>query len=192
MKENNENLLQMGFYIDQTRCTGCFSCVIACKDWNDVQAEKVSWRRVVAIEKGNFPDVFMCFLSVSCFHCEKPICAAACPVEAITKNRALGIVQVDQEVCLGGHECEFACQKACPYDMPQFELNENSKMQMCTLCIERLAENKNPICVNACPMRALDFGPMDELKEKYGNVKEVEGFIHSEEINPSIIFKPRY
>ena len=84
------------------------------------------------------------------------------------------------------------CKEACPYDAPQFGEAENSKMQLCTLCVDRLADNKNPVCVDACPMRALDFGPIDELKKKYGEINEAPGFVHSKQTKPSIIFKPRY
>jgi anaerobic dimethyl sulfoxide reductase subunit B (iron-sulfur subunit) len=63
---------------------------------------------------------------------------------------------------------------------------------MCTFCLDRVAASKKPICVEACPMRALDAGPLDELKEKYGARQEAEGFIYSKKTRPSIIFKPRY
>ena len=49
-------MTQMGFYFDQTRCTGCYACVVACKDWHDIDAGPVSWMRVNTIEKGKFLD----------------------------------------------------------------------------------------------------------------------------------------
>ena len=64
-------------------------------------------------------------------------------------------------------------------------------MQKCDLCVERLAETKKPICVGACPMRALDTGPMGELQEKYGDINEAEGFAYSGKLIPSAVFKPR-
>ena len=84
------------------------------------------------------------------------------------------------------------CKEACPYKVPQFGEDDNSKMQICSMCTDRLADHKNPVCVDACPMRALDFGTMDKLKEKYEGVKEAPGFVHSEQTGPSIIFKSRY
>jgi anaerobic dimethyl sulfoxide reductase subunit B (iron-sulfur subunit) len=63
---------------------------------------------------------------------------------------------------------------------------------MCTLCLDRAVEHKKPICVEACPMRALDAGPLEELKAHYGNIQGVEGFTYSKKTKPSIIFKPRY
>jgi len=51
--------MQMGFYFDQTRCTGCFTCVVACKDWHDVPPGPASWMRVTTVEKGKYPDLFV-------------------------------------------------------------------------------------------------------------------------------------
>lgn len=184
--------MQMAFYFDQSRCTGCYTCSIACKDWHDVSDTSVHWRRVISREWGAYPKVFLSYLSLSCNHCERPACAKACPVDAITKREEDGIVMVDRESCPGNDACEMLCKKACPYSVPQFGDEEGAKMQMCNFCLDRLVENKKPICVNACPMRALDAGSINELKEKYGDLKEAEGFTHSKKTKPSIIFKPRY
>jgi anaerobic dimethyl sulfoxide reductase subunit B (iron-sulfur subunit) len=64
-------------------------------------------------------------------------------------------------------------------------------MQMCDFCIDRLTEGKKPICVAACPMRALDAGPIDELAAKYGSDKEAVGFVYSDGLDPSVVFKPK-
>jgi anaerobic dimethyl sulfoxide reductase subunit B (iron-sulfur subunit) len=149
--------MQFGFYFDQSRCTGCYACVIACRDWHDITDTSVEIRKVIPLEQGKYPEVKLSYISLSCCHCETPV-----------------------------------CKEVCPYDTPQFGEDDNSKMQMCSMCTDRLADHKNPVCVDACPMRALDFGPMDKLKEKYGKIKEVQGFTHSKETEPSIIFKPRY
>ena len=68
---------------------------------------------------------------------------------------------------------------------------DRAKMQMCDLCLDRILEGKSPICVEACGVRALDYGPMEEMKTKYGEVKDVVGFSHSTRSEPSIIFKPK-
>lgn len=183
--------MQVGFYFDQSRCTGCYTCIVACKDWHDIPAGPASWIKVTAIEKGKFPNLSLSYLFTPCLHCADPICAKACPVNAITKRGEDGIVVIDREVCIGSEECKFACRKACPYDTPQFGAEPNAKMQKCDLCLERRAENKKPICVEACPMRALDAGPLDELKAKYGHIQEAEGFAYSERVAPSIIFNPK-
>ena len=182
--------MQFGFYFDQTRCIGCHTCVVACKDWHDVEAGPASWMRMTTIERGKFPDVFVAFLSNVCYHCADPACISACPVGAISKREVDGIVVVDREGCLGKDDCGL-CKGACPYGVPQFGAEENAKMQMCNLCLDRLAEGKKPVCGAACLTRALDAGPIDELATKYGDVKEAIGFIYSAEISPSIVFKPK-
>lgn len=84
--------MQMGFYFDQTRCTGCYACMVACKDWNDVPAGPASWRRVTTSEWSKFPNVFVASLTSSCCHCTTPLCAVVCPAEAITKREEDRIV----------------------------------------------------------------------------------------------------
>ncbi|MFC2025139.1 4Fe-4S dicluster domain-containing protein [Chloroflexota bacterium] len=182
--------MQLGFYFDQSRCVGCYTCVVACKDWHDVPAGPASWIRVSTIEKGKYPDVSVAFLSIPCYHCAEPLCVSACPVGAITKREEDGVVVVDREKCLGEDNCEL-CREVCPYDAPQFGAEDNARMQKCDLCLDRLAENKIPICVGACLQRALDVGPIDELKAKYGDIQEAEGFVWSEKTIPSITFTVR-
>ena len=182
--------MQMGFYFDQTRCIGCYTCVVACKDWHDVPAGPASWRRVITVEKGKYPDPFVAFLSVACHHCVEPACVSACPVGAITKREADGVVVVDSEKCLGKDKCDL-CFQACPYDAPQFGAEQNAKMQKCDFCLDKLVDNKKPICVDGCPMRAMDSGPIEELRAKYGDIREAEGFVYSEELAPCLIFKPK-
>ena len=183
---------QMGFYFDQTRCTGCYTCSVACKDWHDIDAGPVNWMQVRSIEDGRFPDLFVTYLALACYHCENPPCVLACPVDAITKRENDGIVVVDQGKCLGNRECQSLCLNACPWDTPQFGTEENAKMQKCDLCIERLENGKQTICVVACPMYALDVGILDNLKKKYGEAVEAEGFHYSERFKPSVTFKPKW
>jgi len=181
--------VQIGFYIDQTRCTGCCACVVACKDWHDVPAGPASWIRVKTIEKGRFPNLFVAFLPNICFHCENPACVESCPTGAISKQPDTGIVTIDQEACLGA-TCHL-CKDNCPYDAPQFRDGEDAKMEKCDLCLDRLAEGKKPICIDGCPMRALDAGPMEYLIKTYGEIHEAEGFIYSDSVTPSVTFKPK-
>jgi len=164
---------------------------VACKDWHDIPAGPANWRRVINIEKGKFPDVFVAYLSLSCCHCEAPACVEACPAGAITKRSEDGVVLVDPEACLGKDSCGV-CLEACPYDVPQFREDGASKMEKCNFCIDRLSEGKPPICVAGCPMRALDAGPVDQLEAKYGANRGAEGFAHDPELRPGILFKPKH
>ena len=97
---------------------------------------------------------------------------------------------VDREACLGKDNCDL-CLQACSYDAPQFGDEGNAKVQKCHFCLDRVAENRKPTCVDACPLRALDAGPIEELRAKYGDIREAEGFAYSEELMPSVVFKPK-
>lgn len=181
---------QMGFYLDQTRCIGCYTCSVACKDWNNNQAS-VNWRKVKVVEEGVFPKLFLAYLSIACNHCANPSCLKACPVGAIIKRDSDGIVLVNSDKCIGKDECGAKCLKACPWDIPQFGNEKNPKMEKCNFCFERLEQGQQTICVEACPMYALDAGSIDQLRNKYGNITEAEGFKYFKNIGPSNLFKPK-
>ena len=181
----------MGFYFNQELCINCCACVVACKDWHDVPAGPASFIRIVTVEKGTYPDISVHSVFASCYHCAESVCVSACPFDAITKRKKDGVVVVDSETCQGKDACGALCLEACPYEAPQFGNKENAKMQKCDFCLERLAENKEPICVDACPMQALYAGPIEQLKEKYGNIRQTEGFVYSDKLIPSVVFKPR-
>jgi anaerobic dimethyl sulfoxide reductase subunit B (iron-sulfur subunit) len=83
------------------------------------------------------------------------------------------------------------CLKTCPWDAPQFGPDQNAKMQKCDLCYERLEKDQQPICVDACPMYALEVNKIEKIKEKYDYGHNAEGFKYSETIKPSVIFKSK-
>ena len=182
---------QIGFYFDQTRCTGCYTCAVACKDWHDIDAGPINWLRIKTIEKGQFPDLFAAYLVLPCFHCQDPPCLKACPAGAISKRKPDGMVVVDRNKCLGRMECGGLCLKACPYNAPQFGPENNATMQKCDLCLDRLKQGQQAICVEACPLFALDVGPLDELRKKYGQNDRAEGFRHFKKAGPAVTFKPK-
>ncbi|GAI76152.1 unnamed protein product, partial [marine sediment metagenome] len=97
--------MQLGFYVNQSRCTGCYTCRVACKDWHDVPAGPASWIRVITTEKGKFPNLSLSNLFNACYHCADPICATVCPAEAISKREEDGIVIVDREKCRQTASC---------------------------------------------------------------------------------------
>ena len=148
--------------------------------------------RIKKIEKGKYPNLFLAYLVLACNHCADPPCVKACPVKAIIKREKDGIVVVNKEKCLGNMECGAKCRKVCPWDAPQFSPEEDDKMDKCDLCLDRIEQGQQTICVEACPMYALDVGPINKLKTKYGNYVDAEGFNYSEKYKPSIIFKPRF
>uniref|UniRef100_UPI0024307BE3 4Fe-4S dicluster domain-containing protein n=2 Tax=Adlercreutzia TaxID=447020 RepID=UPI0024307BE3 len=86
---------QYGFYVDTSRCIKCWACVVACKQWHEIEAGTVSRRNVTETDEGTFPDVKRKFESLSCMHCENPLCMANCPQGAISKREEDGVVVVD-------------------------------------------------------------------------------------------------
>ncbi len=108
---------QYGFFIDSSRCTGCKTCELACKDFKDLGPE-VSFRRIYEYAGGDWQEdngvwhqnVFAYYLSISCNHCDDPACTKVCPSGAMHK-REDGFVVVDEDVCIG---CRY-CHMACPY-----------------------------------------------------------------------------
>jgi anaerobic dimethyl sulfoxide reductase subunit B (iron-sulfur subunit) len=164
---------------------------VACKDWNDVPAGPENWMRIRYTEKGQFPQPFVSYMIAPCWHCADPLCAAACPVDAITKRIEDGIVLVDSEACLGDAECDRKCLKACPYEAPQFGPEKNAKMHKCNFCLERHMQGQLPDCIEACPVRALDAGPLAELEETYGSNKEAVDFKYSHRAKPAVVIKAK-
>jgi len=99
-------------------------------------------------------------------------------------------VTVAMASCLGKDACGL-CFEACPYGSPQFGSEKDAKMQKCDLCLDRWADGKKPACVDGCTTWALDAGPLEELKAKYGDVRDADGFEYSDTLMPSIIFRPK-
>ena len=181
-------MVQYGFFIDQSRCIGCNQCTLACMQWHDIPPGTVKWMRVHQWERGTFPDIRLLVLPVMCFHCENPICAKACPQGALAKEDRYGAVLVDSERCEGCRKC----WRACPYGAPQFEGDDiGAPMSKCTMCFDRLNEGLKPICVLSCSMRALEFGPLDELSERYGELKQLDEMPKAAITRPAAVFKPR-
>ena len=172
-----------GFYIDLSRCIGCHTCAVACRDWHGL-TDSPSWMTVKTVEEGTYPAPRVTHMPIPCFHCEHPACMAACPVSAYTRCPDSGRVLLNQDLCIGCRQC----QGACPYHVPQWNEGKQ-KMGKCDLCEDRLAQGKAPICVAACPMRALDAGPMTLLQTKYPEASRNPGFPYDHPTGPHVLLK---
>jgi len=184
--------IQYGFFVDTTKCTGCKTCQVACKDRSDLDLG-VKWRRVYEYGGGSWTEnadgtygnnVFAHYTSISCNHCSHPVCVKACPTGACHKRKSDGLVHIEANLCVG---CQ-SCSRACPYDAPQFD-SERGVMTKCDGCFERLEKGLNPTCVDSCPLRALEFGPIDELRKKHGDNADIQPLPSSDITSPNLIIK---
>ena len=183
---------QYGFFIDTTKCTGCKTCHVACKDRSDLPLG-VKWRRVYEYGGGSWSDngdgsfaqnVFSYYTSIGCNHCSNPVCVKACPTGAMHKRKSDGLVHVDASICVG---CQ-SCSRACPYDAPQFD-SERGVMTKCDGCYDRLKQGLSPSCVASCPLRALEFGPIEELRAKHGDNADIQPLPSSSVTSPNLVIK---
>ena len=183
-------MTQYGFHFDGTRCTGCKTCVLACKDKNDLPND-INFRNVVEYGGGSWKqdgagcwttDAFTDHVSVACNHCDEPVCLANCPQGAIGKDEATGEVFSDPEMCIG---CG-TCAASCPYGAPKVD-DAKKKSVKCDMCADRVAAGKQPVCVEACPLRALDFGKIEDLRAKYGDTAEVAPLPAASQTKPNLV-----
>lgn len=186
-------MAQLGFYINQSLCTGCKACTVACKDKNNLDVG-INFRRVYSYEEGSYiqnpknaivHNIKSFYFTIACNHCKTPACIPSCPTGAITKRKEDGVVIIDQKVCQGTQ----LCVKACPYGGPQYN-PKKFKTDKCDFCIDLQEKGEDPVCVSTCPMRAIEFGPIEELRKKYGNVSEIKGMPSSSITNPNIVITP--
>lgn len=185
-------MLQLGFFFDGTRCTGCKTCMFACKDAYDLGVG-VTFRRVYEYTGGSTTrDEDGCFtstcfsypVSLSCGHCGLPVCVQVCPTEAMRKSEETGLVSVDAAHCVG---CGY-CHLACPYNAPKVDRAVGHTVK-CNGCADRVAVGEMPVCVEACPTRALAFGPAEDL-QKRGERAAFAPFPDPSATVPNIFAKP--
>ncbi len=183
-------MTQYGFFFDQSRCTTCHACEVACREVRHLPVDGgVKWMRVYEWEKGDFPYVRVLRAAIACLHCEQAKCIPLCPKGAIAKDPVYGAVLVDAGRCDG--DCERQCAQACPYGAPQFVDDERgTPMQKCDMCIERVAVGDQPVCVMSCPMRALDFGLLSDLERRYGGCRDLEDLPPAQACDPAWVVKP--
>jgi formate dehydrogenase iron-sulfur subunit len=170
-----------GFFTDTSVCIGCKACEVACKEWNQLPGNEPSfgdgfdntgslnsqnWRHVKFVD--NVPDEPVStgqgkawlMMSDVCKHCKHASCMEVCPTGAIIRTE-FDTVFIQPSVCNGCRNCI----SACPYDV--IGLDEHANVaQKCTLCYDRLQGGMEPACAKACPTESIQFGPVDELRER--------------------------
>ncbi|MBX9679263.1 MAG: 4Fe-4S dicluster domain-containing protein [Gemmataceae bacterium] len=184
-----------GFYNDTTVCIGCKACEVACKQWNQLPADGMnftgnsydhtgtlsaeSWRHVKFIEQ--FPSKTetsndgrvslnlvqppaegnrWLMMSDVCKHCEAAPCEHACPTGAILYNE-FSNVYIQADICNG---CAY-CIAACPFGVIT-RSHFDGRAHKCTLCYDRQKDGLVPACAKACPTASIQFGPIDELRQR--------------------------
>jgi formate dehydrogenase iron-sulfur subunit len=186
--------IPVGFYTDTSVCIGCKACQVACHQWNDLPADlaeqptetspgKVrpltgdsydntgsltanNWRHVKFIEQFNPERTETAWLMMSdvCKHCVNAPCLEVCPTGAIIRTE-FDTVYIQEPVCNGCRDCIAAC----PFGVIHMSGNENTgkgTAKKCTLCYDRLQNNMVPACAQACPTESIQFGPIDELRQR--------------------------
>ena len=181
---------RLGFFTDTSVCIGCKACEVACKEWNAIPEDGLEWagrshdnsgalgadtwrhvafveqRAPLALRESNFErseDGFRWLMSSDvCKHCTHAACLDVCPTGAIFRTE-FGTVVIQDDVCNG---CGY-CVPACPYGVPDKRQSDGG-VHKCTLCYDRLGAGQEPACAKACPTDSIQFGPLEELRQRAG------------------------
>ncbi len=148
-------MVNFGFVIDNRTCIGCHACTVACKSEHDVPLG-VNRTHVKYIEKGEYPNSTREFSVHRCNHCEDSPCTDICPTTALF-TRSDGIVDFDDERCIG---CK-SCMQACPYDALYIDPNKGTAAK-CNYCAHRIEKSYEPACVIVCPTESIISGDLDD------------------------------
>ena len=174
---------RVGFFTDTSVCIGCKACEVACKEWNLVPEDGLTWtgesydntselgantwRHVAFIEQQAPEGLRWLMSSDVCKHCTHAACLDVCPTGALFRTE-FGTVVVQEDICNG---CGY-CVPACPFgvidrrELPSEEHASDGRVWKCTLCYDRLKGGHEPACAKACPTDSIQFGPLDELRER--------------------------
>jgi anaerobic dimethyl sulfoxide reductase subunit B (iron-sulfur subunit) len=146
----------------------------------------ILYRQVRSYETGAFPNPGYYHHSSTCNHCAKPACVVTCPSGAlhIADNDT---VQIDTDICIG---CQ-SCVRSCPYGVPQF-FEDREVSGKCNFCIDLISQGQNPVCVDACPQRVLEWGGLDKLAARHPEaVRDLPILPSSDKTQPSTLITPR-
>jgi formate dehydrogenase iron-sulfur subunit len=190
---DEEQQPRMGFFTDTTVCIGCKACQVACKEWNHVpdtigeltgssydntgELDSENWRHVAFIEQRKEvyvqqetglgtasaegePDFRWLMSSDVCKHCTNAPCLDVCPTGSLFRTE-FGTVVVQEDICNG---CGY-CVPACPFGVLD-RREEDGRVWKCTMCYDRQKDGMEPACAQACPTDSIQYGPLEELREK--------------------------
>ena len=166
-----------GFFTDATLCIGCKACEVACKEWNDVPHDGFvwrprasydhtgelghsTWRHVKFVERDRDGLPSWDFSSDVCKHCEHAGCLEACPTGSIVRTE-FGGVFVQPDICNG---CGY-CVVSCPFGVIDRRPDDGRAFK-CTFCYDRQKAGLEPACAKACPTQSIQFGDLDELRQR--------------------------
>lgn len=159
--------MRKSMLIDPSKCMGCRSCQVACKQWNQLPGEAtefkgtyenppqispITWMRIRFNEVEEGDDVKWLLSKQGCMHCVEAACMIVCPVGAIYHTES-GVVAVDAQKCIG---CNY-CAASCPFQTIPFDRKTNLPAK-CTFCQDRVVNNMTPACAQACPTGAITYG----------------------------------
>ena len=159
--------------IDTSTCIGCKACEVACQEWNDLPPETTVnlgsyqtlpdmtphvWNliRFNEVEEGG--NLHWLMRKDQCMHCADPGCLKACPAPGAIVQYENGIVDFEQQNCIG---CGY-CISGCPFNVPKLS-SQTKKVYKCTLCVDRVSVGLEPACIKACPTSCLQFGTKEAL-----------------------------
>ncbi len=163
--------------IDTSKCIGCKACQVACSEWNelrdevgtsagtydnpiDLTAESWTVMKFAEYENPGSGNLEWLIRKDGCMHCADPGCLKACPSPGAIVKYANGIVDFNQDHCIG---CGY-CITGCPFDIPRIS-EKDKKAYKCTLCSDRVSVGLEPACVKTCPTGAIVFGSKEDMKE---------------------------
>ncbi|SDZ20797.1 formate dehydrogenase iron-sulfur subunit [Micromonospora pattaloongensis] len=95
-----------------------------------------------------------------CKHCTHAACLDVCPTGSLFRTE-FGTVVVQEDICNG---CGY-CVPACPYGVID-QRKDDGRVWKCTLCYDRMSDGQEPACAKACPTESIQYGPLDELRER--------------------------
>ena len=159
--------------IDTSTCIGCKACEVACQEWNDLSPEASAetgsyqtmpettahfWNLIKFNEHETDRGLHWLMRKDQCMHCAEPGCLIACPAPGAIVQYANGIVDFNQDQCIG---CGY-CMTGCPFDVPKFA-TDTRRVYKCTMCADRVSTGLQPACVKACPTSCLQFGTKADM-----------------------------